>query len=158
VPPKGFVEELQRRYGSNHDCRFNDVLQRWEIISPSSFGRPVSQFFGWLRNPMNGELNKPDALGLLPFRDLDPEGIKALFQSMDETYIGNRHDGPGTWRRKHEQVTAYNEALSAKYRRQEAVAYADAVHEVNRTRAYLKHHSGSATERQVAWGRQRRVS
>lgn len=151
-PPNGFVERLNREFGSGHDVRFNDVVQRWEVISPSAAGRPISQFFGWSRNPLTGTPIAPDQFGLLPFRELDQAGMDAIVQSMRDTFIGGSADGYTSWKERHAGVTAHNEAVSRAYSRQSAVEYAQALSEVDLRRPWIRHHSRNPVERRIAWG------
>lgn len=139
--PAGFREELQRRYGQDYDVRWCAEVGRWEFLVPSATGKPVSLFWGWFQNPLTGERIAPDPeSGLVPFRDLDPDGQAAVFKSLDETYLGNPWDGAGTWAKHFENRRAYNAAHQQKSRWGRATQYADLIKEVDLRRPWVKHH------------------
>jgi hypothetical protein len=138
--PAGFVAELKRRCGTDWDVRWNDELHRWEFTSLSAAGRPVSQFWGWFKNPLTGEPIPPDPVtGLAPFRDLDATAQVEALQNLERSFLGNREDGAGTWVKQFQARHRFNESLKAASRRERAEGFATLIKEVDLKRPWLKH-------------------
>jgi hypothetical protein len=157
VPPADFVARVRALAGSDWDVRWNDALNRWEFISTSAGGARVSQFLGWDKNPLTGATIEPDPVtGLLPFRDLDAEGQASVLKALEETYIGNRVDGAGTWRRQIEQRMAHNQAVREKSWKERGQLFADLIKEVDLNRPWLKDHERGKHAAEIRDRRQRR--
>jgi hypothetical protein len=86
--------------------------------------------------------------GLLPFRDLTPDAQEEIIRSMERTFIGNRADGAGTWRRHMKQRRDYNTELRKKRARQRGEAFAEIISELDLRRPWVKYHRRS-TKKQV---------
>lgn len=140
-PPPGFVARLKARCGSDWDCRWNDAVQRWEFVSLSAAGKPVSQFWGWFRNPLTGAAITADPVtGLSPFRDLDPAAQDEVLDNLERSFLGNRADGAGTWKRQITERQDFNRALQTSRIRAKADAFADLLKEVDLRRPWRKEH------------------
>lgn len=148
--PAWFRAELLRRFGSGHDAVWDGIYQRWAIISPSAVGYPTRQLV-LQRVDREGNPTKPDIAGILPFRDLDPETCHEILRKMEASSLTNRHDGAQTWAKKGELVLAHNAALSDAYAESAARNYVYGLTQMDLKRPWLKHHSGTATERKIAW-------
>src|SRR5690348_13648115 len=123
-PPAHFVRRLRAAFPDFVDLRFNDVVSRWEFIFLSAAGRPVSQFYGWYRNPLTGKPIQPDPYSnLQPFRDLDPAAQDEIFASCQQTFIGKEKDATGDGLHDHKKrivrLTQENEELFARRRSEE---------------------------------------
>lgn len=140
--PDWFVRRL-REFPDFLDVRFNEALSRWEFQFQSAAGRPTSQFFGWDRNPMTGAVIEPDEYGLLPFRDLDDAACAEIITTCERTFIGNRSDGAGTWKRQSDRTLEYNAGIRSRSAKQRADDYAYAIQQVDLRRPWLKHHHRS---------------
>lgn len=139
--PAAFVAELKRRFGSDQDVRFNAQVGRWEFLSLSAGGMPVSQFLGWTRNPLTGEKIEPDPVtGLLPFRELDATAQAEIVTNLEVSYIGNRHDGSRDWREHRDKTMEFNRRLDRKKRVEKAEDVAYAIQQVDLRRPWIKHH------------------
>ena len=143
IPPAGFVQRVKALGGADWDVRWNTEVQRWEFVSLSSANTPVSQFYGW------SHCEADPVTGLLPFRDIhDADAQTEILAAMERTYIGNRHDGDGTWKRQIANRRQFNKAVDAATIKRRAETYADLIHEVNLSRPWKKYHernTGPAT-------------
>jgi hypothetical protein len=140
-PPAAFVARLQAHFPDVQAVRFNEAVGRWEFVLTSAVGRPVSQFYGWFRNPLTGNPIEPDPVtGLVPFRDLDATAQEEIFRSLEATYLGNRHDGFRNVKAQQDSRRRFNRELTAARVRQRAVTLAELFHEVNIQRAWVKDH------------------
>lgn len=149
--PEDFVAQLRATFGAGHDVRWNEAVSRWEIISPSADGKPCSQFWGWFYDPVTRQRLEPDPVtGLLPFRDLDATAQGEILRNMEASFIGHPEEG-GSWHQRYRTRTRFNQALHRAKVRQRAVNFADMIHEVNLARPWVKHHSGPARARRVAY-------
>lgn len=150
-PPAEFRAELKRRFGTEYDVRWNDAVSRWEFITPSVAGVPVSQFLGWKKDPKTGKpLDADPVTGLYPFRDLDADAQREVLRNMERSSLINPHDGAGSWKKKVKQTMEHNRQVHRRNVRQAAEAYADAIAEVDLRRPWIKHHSPNKAERRVA--------
>lgn len=141
IPPEDFVRRLKAQCGSDWDVRFNEEVNRWEFLSTSAGGMRVSQFLGWFVNPLTGERLEPDPItGLLPFRDLTPDAQEEVLRNLDVSFLGNRADGAGTFKRQFEQRIRYNKAIQVESAKKRGQLYADLIHEVNLARPWKKEH------------------
>lgn len=139
--PAAFVAQLRAEFPDFVELRFNEQVGRWEFITLSAAGRPVSQFYGRDRDEQTGAPIEPDPVsGLLPFRDLDPTAQHEILENMRRTFIGNRHDGPGTWSRKAERARAHNNELRRARARERAEDYAYMLQQVDLRRPWVKFH------------------
>lgn len=140
--PRAFVRELQQRFGSEYTVRWNTLVSRWEFVTPSAVGRPVSQFWGWYytveKDGTKRTLEADPVTGLHPFRDLDRRAQLEVLDALERTYIGNRHDGPGTWKEQYRRANAHNAAVTRTGIRQAAETYADVLNEVDMRRPWLR--------------------
>lgn len=150
--PAWFRQELRQRFGAGHDAEWDGVLQRWVIISPSAAGYPTRQIVQWYTDPRTGIPTRPDAGGILPFREMDDDCCREILRNMEASSLTNRHDGAQTWREKIKQAARHNEAIVARQTREAATAMVDAIAEVDLRRPWLKFHSGSPTTRRIARG------
>lgn len=152
-----FAAVLRRRFGSGHSCEYDLTTQRYVVISPSAAGRPCRQFVVWYQDPHTGQPNKADVLGLLPFRELDAACQADILEAMDRTSLTNRHDGAQTWDAQARRVLEHNEAVTRAGIREAAELFALGLTEVDLRRPWLKHHTGSSSQRRIAWGGTRHV-
>lgn len=148
--PAWFRAELLRRFGSGHDAVWDGIYQRWAILSPSAVGYPTRQLVLQHRD-REGNPAKPDIAGVLPFRDLDTETCHEILRNMEASSLTNRHDGAQTWAKKSALVTQHNQAVSDAHIASAAENYVYGLTQVDLRRPWLKHHSGTATERKIAW-------
>lgn len=127
-----FVAELRRRWPDFQDIRWNDAVSRWEFVFTSAAGMPVSQFYGWDRNPITGAPTVIDPItGLTPFRDLDAAAQSEIIATGEATFLGNRADRDYTWRKRTERIMRQNNELHRARRRQHAEDYAYALQQVD---------------------------
>lgn len=142
-PPTAFVRRLRAAFPDFVELRWNTHFDRWEFVFLSAAGRPVSQFWGWARNPLTGAPIAPDPITLLPpFRDLDASAQEEILRNCEQTFLGNRADAHRAWGDKFRATTAHNEALRTARRRQHAQDWADAIAEFDiRRPGWLKEHS-----------------
>lgn len=139
--PADFVAQLKREFPDFVEVRFNEQVGRWEFVLLSAANRPVSQFLGWDRNPLTGEKIEPDPVtGLLPFRDLDPTAQNEIIDNMRRTFLGNRHDGDGTWQRKADNANRYNRELRLQNAKRRAEDFAYMLQQVDLRRPWVKFH------------------
>lgn len=140
-PPTEFVAELRRRFSDFVDLRWNEVVSRWEFVFLSAVNRPVSQFWGWFYNPLTRERLEPDPMtGLMPFRGLEPEAQAEILKNLDESFLGNRQDGAGTWEKHFDNVVEFNKQVKATSLKRRGETYAQLIKEVDLRRPWLKHH------------------
>jgi hypothetical protein len=138
LPPADFVARLKALCGADWDVRYNTEVNRWEFLSTSAGGMRVSQFWGWFKNPLTGVKIEPDPVsGLVPFRDLDVTAQAEVLKNLEESYIGNRHDGARSWAELSNQRIQFNKAIDAKKRRTRADDYAYALKQVDLRRPWL---------------------
>lgn len=141
IPPAAFVARLKALCGADWDVRFNDEVNRWEFQSTSAGGMRVSQFLGWFKNPLTGERIEPDPVtGLAPFRDLDSTAQAEVLKNLEESYIGNRHDGAKDWETWSGDRIKYNKQLDQAKRRKRAEDYAYSLQQVDLRRPWVKYH------------------
>ena len=141
LPPAGLVDTLKVRWSDFQDIRFNDALCRWEFVFTSAAGLPVSQFYGWEKNPLTGAVVEADpATGLLPFRDLTPDAVAEIIKRGDESYLGNRHDGARDWRDSMQQKMRYNRDITHRNWAQRGDDFAYMIQQVDLKRPWVKHH------------------
>ena len=135
IPPDDFVRRLKALCGADWDVRYNEEVHRWEFLSTSAGGMRVSQFLGWFTNPLTGERIEPDPItGLLPFRDLTPDCQEEVLKNLEASYLGNREDGAGTYKRQFEQRMRFNRDIRIASARKRGQLYADLIAEVNLAR------------------------
>jgi len=138
-PPAEFVARLKLQCGSDWDVRFNEHVGRWEFLSTSAGGMRVSQFWGWFRNSLTGEKIEPDmTMGLSPYRELDITAQEEILKNLEQSYIGNQHDGAKDWETYSGDRIRHNNALNAKVRKNRADDYAYAIQQVDLKRPWLK--------------------
>lgn len=146
--PAAFVAACQHICGAGVFWRFNEAVSRWEFVSQSAAGMPVSQFFGWFYDPKTNRPYPPDPLtGLHPYRDLTPDAQTEILAALQKTYLGNPHDGAGTWNRQHAETREHNASVTRRKVRQYAALYADAIVAVDLRRPWLKHASTKAEKK-----------
>lgn len=135
IPPPEFVQRVKALGGSDWDVRWNTSVQRWEFVSNSSANTPVSQFYGW----SNAD---PDPVtGVLPFRDIhDTDAQAEILLAMEQTFLGNRHNGHASWHQRVQAHRIHNKGLDSKSAQDRATLYADLIHEVNLSRRWKKDH------------------
>lgn len=139
-PPAGFVARLKALCGADWDVRYNEEVCRWEFLSTSAGGMRVSQFWGWFKNPLSGAKIEPDPVtGLVPFRDLDVVAQAEILKNLEESYIGNRHDGARDWGELTKQRMDFNKNIDVKKRRERADNYAYSLTQVDLRRPWVKH-------------------
>lgn len=141
-PPADFVAKL-REFPDFQELRFNVLLGRWEFVFLSVAGRPVSQFFGWDRNPLTGApvTADPDT-GLLPFRDLDAVAQAEILQACRETYLAKDADVE-TWAQKAKAAREHNVALRQASAKRRADDYAYLIQQMDLRRPWVKYHQRS---------------
>lgn len=123
------------------EARFNEAVGRFEVVTLSAANMPVSQFFGWFRNPITGEKIEPDYVtGLVPYRDLNDDAQNEVFANLEKSFIGNAHDGAGTNANDIARRRAHNEALRRTRLRQRAETIANVIKEVDLNRPWVKFH------------------
>lgn len=147
--PEWFRSELVRRFGTGHDCVWDDQIQRWVILSPSASGRPTRQAWVWYKDPRTGQPLKPDKSGILPARELDQASCYEILDNMEKSALTAR-DGPGSWARKVDEGQRFNDAVTDTAKKEAVNAYVDALTEADLRRPWVKHHSRSAVQRQIA--------
>lgn len=140
--PAWFVARL-RQYPDFIAVRYNEQIGgRWEFSFKSVVGLPVSQFFGWEKNPLTGETLAADPVsGLLPFRDLTPDACHEILASCDATYLGNREDGHRDWKQKATKANRFNTDLRKSRAKQRGDDFAYMLQQVDLRRPWLKDHT-----------------
>lgn len=129
--PAWFVARL-KTFPDFVEVRYNLAVNRWEFVFRSAAGQAVSQFFGWDKNPLTGEAIPPDPVtGLPPFRDLTPEACRDILASCERTFIGNRADGAGSWKRQIAERARHNRELRVAKARARAAEYAYLIQQVD---------------------------
>lgn len=104
----------------------------------------VSQFWGWFKNPLTGVKIEPDPVtGLVPFRELDFTAQAEILKNLEESFIGNRHDGAKDWETWSRDRIVYNKRLDVAKRRTRAENYATTLAEVDLRRPWVKYHQRS---------------
>lgn len=142
-PPADFVAKLRAEFPDFQELRFNVTLGRWEFVFLSVVGRPVSQFFGWDRNPVTGEpLQADPATGLLPFRDLDAVAQAEILKSCRDTYLA-KDAAVQTWADKAKDARRHNVELRRKKARQRGEDFAYMIQQVDLRRPWVKYHQRS---------------
>lgn len=142
--PEWFVRRLQQ-FPDFIGVRFNETLSRWEFQFASAAGLPTSQFYGWTANPLTGAVIEPDAYGLLPFRDLTDDACQEILTSCERTFLGNREDGAGTWKRQSDRTLRHNAGIRRRSATQRAEDFAYAMQQVDLRRPWLKHHHAAGS-------------
>ena len=144
VPPAGFVAELVRRFGAGHDARFNETLNRWEVITPSASGKPIAQVWGWFYtvDRATGERRPipPNPDGLPPFRELDGAAQREIIENMERSFVGNLHDGAESMAARIRRIAAENAAKKADARRRRAETFTHLLTEVRIARRWKPDH------------------
>jgi hypothetical protein len=134
----GFIAHLRAKFPDVRDVRWNDALSRWELISDSLGGQPVSQFWGWFVDPNTGVRLAPDPVtGLYPFRDLDGAGQLALVANLEK---GFQLRGASDWRTKIAQRSRWNAEQRALRVKQRAQTFAELIAECDLRRPWKKEH------------------
>lgn len=144
-PPAEFVRRLKAQQGQDWDVRWNYDVDRWELLSPSTAGVPVSQFWGWYKNPVTGKPIEADPVtGLVPFRDIQsPEDQEAFLRVLAETDLRNGVGAPKTWREHLKRNREFNRDLHAKRARERGWTIANLIKEVDLRRPWVKYHKRS---------------
>ena len=139
--PAWFVARLTQ-YPDFLGVRYNEeVGGRWEFQFRSVVGLPVSQFFGWETNPLTGAPIAADPVsGLPPFRDLDDAACHAILANCEQTYLGNRDDGAGTWKKKADAANRANIGIRKASVTQRGEDYAYLLKQVDLRRPWVKYH------------------
>lgn len=136
--PREFLALLKRKFSDVRDVRWNDAISRWELISDSVGGQPVSQFWGWFVDPNTGVRLSPDPVtGLYPFRDLDVAGQLALISNLEKGY---QLRGAASWRDKIQQRSAWNATERRARIVQRANTFAELIAECDLRRPWKREH------------------
>lgn len=125
------------------DLRYNEAVGgRWEFVFMSAANRPVSQFWGWYKNPFTGQPIEPDPeSGLVPYRGLEPDAQTEIIANLTASFIGNRHDGDGTWKKQFDARREHNRQVMRDSAIRRGDAFAHLIKEVDLRRPWVKHHS-----------------
>ncbi len=106
--------------------RFNETANRWEFQLTSADGIMRSQFWCQFKNPLTGEPIAQDPFtGLQPFRELDDVAMIEALANLEETFVGNRHDGGGTTRGEVQKRIDHNRAEGKRRWAQGGTDFAD---------------------------------
>lgn len=139
--PAAFERRLRELFPDFVLARYNESVCRFEFIFRSAGNLEVSQFWGWDRNPLTGEPVGPDgSTGLLPFRDLDAVAQQEIIDNCTKTFLGNRHDGAGTWAKQIKERSAGNKALRKARAKQRGEDYAYMIKQVDLRKRWVKDH------------------
>jgi hypothetical protein len=151
--PEWFVARM-RQFPDFLDVRYNDVVGRWEFSFMSAANLPVSQFFGLEKNPLTGAPIEPDPVsGLLPFRDLDDTACHEIVKNCERTFLGNRVDGAGTWKKQIAERSEYNRGLRQESARKRGEDFAYLIQQFDLRRPWVKEHGEEAARRRARLGR-----
>lgn len=141
IAPVGFEALLKKMWPDFRELRWNELVSRWEFIFTSAAGTPVSQFYGWYRNPLTGENIDVDVDSMMPpFRDLTLDAIQEIIAYGEKSYLGNREDGARDWRDNFQQTMRANRDKRHKAWAARGQAYSDLIKEVRIARPWVKHH------------------
>jgi hypothetical protein len=141
IAPVGFEALLQRMWPDFRELRWNELVSRWEFIFTSASGLPVSQFYGWYRNPLTGENLDVDVESFMPpFRDLTLDAIQEIIAYGEKSYLGNREDGARDHRDAFQKIMRENRDKRQASWVARGNAYADLIKEVRIARPWVKHH------------------
>lgn len=136
-----FVAELRRRFPDVRDLRWNDAIDRWELISDSAAGRPVSQFWGWFVDPFTGQTIEPDPVtGLVPFRDLVSRADQQQLLDNLEKGFRFQRGNPANWRQQITERSAWNADQKRQRVRARAQDFAYMLQQVDLRRPWRKFH------------------
>lgn len=137
-----FVAELRRRFPDVRDLRWNDAVNRWELISDSAAGRPVSQFWGWFHDPFTGQKLEPDPVtGLLPFRDLATvEEKQLLIANLEKGFRFGRGADGTDWYSHIKKRSEWNTEQKRERIKQRAQDFAYMLQQVDLRRPWRKFH------------------
>lgn len=118
---------------SGAEIRWNTQVSRYEFSLTSADGVLRSQFWGWFYR-LDGKGNRvpiqPDpATGLYPFRDLDDAAMAEALANLEQTFVGNRHDGAGTTRKEVQRRYQFNQDHMRRQYRHAGELYADVMME-----------------------------
>lgn len=147
--PDWFVARM-KQFPDFLDVRYNDVVGRWEFRFTSAANLPVSQFFGWEKNPLTGAALEPDPVsGLLPFRDLDETACHEILANCDRTYLGNRADGAGTWQKQIAERSKFNRQVRTDSARKRGEEFAYLIQQMDLRRPWVREHGEAAARRRA---------
>lgn len=141
-PDAAFVAELKRRFPDVRDLRWNDAIDRWELISDSAAGRPVSQFWGWFYDPFTGRKIEPDPVtGLVPFRDLATRAEQQeLLDNLEKGFRFKRGADGHDWRSHIEARSKWNADEKKRRVKERAQDFAYMLQQVDLRRPWRKFH------------------
>lgn len=129
--PKRWLAQLRAVSTADADLRFNETVGRWEFRIKDALGELQSQFYGWFHDPVTGARIQSDPVtGLLPFRELDDEGMRVVCRNLRETALWNPYNGLGTTRKTVAARMRHNRDLREKLRAQRVEYIKDRLGEV----------------------------
>lgn len=142
VMDPAFVQELRRRFPDVQDLRWNDAVQRWELISLSAANRPVSQFWGWFYDPFTKAKIEPDPVtGLVPFRDLwHPSERAELLANLETGYRFRQGADGSNWKEHVRNRSQWNDAERKKRLKARAENFAYMIQQCDLRRPWRKFH------------------
>lgn len=115
-----WIAALRRLEGcSTADIRFNETVHRWEFVMDGADGVPRSQFYGWFNQQID------PASGLYPFRELDDDGMRVVLANLEQSYVGNPHDGAGTVSKEIRRRIRFNTNLKSRKYHEAGEAFSD---------------------------------
>ena len=142
VADPAFVRELKRRFSDVQDLRWNDAVNRWELVSLSAANRPVSQFWGWFYDPFTKAKIEPDPVtGLVPFRGLDtPHDQAELIANLENGYRFKRGADGHDWKSHVANRSTWNAEEKKKRIKQRAQDFAYMIQQCDLRRPWRKFH------------------
>lgn len=147
-----FTARLNAEFGAGHEARYNLIVGRYEIISPSADGKPTSQYWQWTRDPVTGLALEPHPdTGLLPYRELHVQDEETILENMRASFVGSPTEGRGSWRKQFRHRQALNSAKRQASVKARAESLVEMMLEMQVARRVAKFHAGSAVSRRVAY-------
>lgn len=146
-----FNARLASTFGAAYRSYWNAAVGRYAVDTPTADGKTVVQFWCQFYDPTTLEPLEADPVtSLHPYRDLDEVAQEEVIRNLHRSYIGKTGHGLRDWDLNAQVSRKHNADLKKAKLRARADTYADLIAEVNSGRPYLKHHSGTPTQRRLA--------
>lgn len=113
-PKREWLAALRQVCGDHVRLSWNETVGRWQFDVLCVDGEYRAQFLCQTHHPVTGEKLAEDAHGYLPFRELNDEVMREVIRNLEQTYLGNPHDGAGTAKRHVARRAHFNDRHAQK--------------------------------------------
>ena len=107
-----WLAALRSACGDQVRLSWNATVGRWQFDVLCVDGEYRAQFLCQTHHPITGEKLVAEEHGYLPFRDLNDVVLREVIRNLEQSFLGNPHDGAGTAKRHVAQRAHYNDRLA----------------------------------------------